>query len=415
VPMYGCGHSTPPPRATSPNTAPPPTTTTAAAIPAPGPRVQVGLERIGGDANLTLRGKAIGLIANAASVTWDGRTALDVLRKDGIHVVRLFAPEHGLTGRLGAGITVSGGIDRADRIKVVSLYGNHNKPTAQDLKGLDALVFDLQDVGVRFYTYISTMILAEDAAAAARIPFVVLDRPNPLGGDRIEGPTSTLPRSLVNTAPGPLVYGLTAGEMARFVNGLRRTPARVIVVPMTGWKRSMTWADTGRRWIPPSPNLLTPDAALLYPGAALVEATNITEGRGTPAPFHTVGAPWLKVPALMHRLSMPGVHITPISFTPHGSLAAPTPKYVGQVCAGIRLTVVDPASDFYRAGVALLHALREQPGFQLLDGGTALDTLVGTPRLRIALERGQAVNAIVASDSGAIARWRQQRRSALLY
>src|SRR5262249_57503440 len=172
--------------------------------------------------------------------------------------------------------------DPLARLPVVSLYGEKNKPSPEDLKDLAALVYDLQDGGVRFYTYISTMILALDAAADADVEFVVLDRPNPLGGERVEGPESdprdAVPASLVNTAPGPLVHGMTAGEMAQYVNGQRSKPARLTVVPMHGWKRSMTWAETGRTWVAPSPNLLSPEAALVYPRTTLLQRTNASDG-----------------------------------------------------------------------------------------------------------------------------------------
>jgi uncharacterized protein YbbC (DUF1343 family) len=327
---------------------------------------------------------------------------------------------------------------------VVSLYGEATRPAAADLAGLDALVFDLQDAGVRFYTYSSTLILALEAAAEAGIDLVVLDRPNPLGGERVEGPPSAprdrVPASLVNLAPGPLVHGLTLGEMARFVNARLARPARLTVVPMRGWQRWMSWADTGREWVPPSPNLRSAEAALAYPGTALLEATNVSEGRGSEAPFLLLGAPWLEPgldsgggaarggrvgggAATAHAggpawspPSVPGFALEPARFTPRASAAAPDPKYRGEACHGLRVRVTDPAAaEPYRLGVALLAALSRLPGFAWRDGGDALTRLVGTPALVEALRAGTPVEQILAADAPAHAAWRRERANFLLY
>lgn len=282
----------------------------ALAEPSAGPRVRVGLERVAAGETQALAGKRLGLIVHAASVTADGRHAGEVLRERGLNVVRLFSPEHGLRGQAAAGESVAEDRDPVSGLPVVSLFGERRKPTPADLAGLDALVFDLQDAGVRFYTYASTLILALEAAADAGLDFIVLDRPNPLGGERIEGPISAprnvVPASFLNLAPGPLVHGLTLGEMARYVNAHRERPARLTVVPMTGWTRRMTWADTGRPWVPPSPNLRSAEAALAYPGTALLEATNVSEGRGTESPFLLLGAPWLQNSG---AVSVPGLRV----------------------------------------------------------------------------------------------------------
>ena len=209
------------------------------------PLVLVGLERVAADPRARLRGRRVGLLAHAASVTADGRHAIDVLRGAGVDVVRLFGPEHGLRGRAAAGEEVAGGFDAASGLPVVSLYGARTKPTAEDLRGLDVLVVDLQDAGVRFYTYASTMLLCLEAAAEAGLEVVVLDRPNPLGGDRVEGPERdpAMPFSLVSVAPGPLVHGLTLGEMALVANSRREKPGRVSV---RGDERLEAGHDLGR-------------------------------------------------------------------------------------------------------------------------------------------------------------------------
>lgn len=381
--------------------------------------VEVGLERLAGESRL--RGRRVGLVAHGASVTVDGRHAIDVMRGLGIDVRRLFAPEHGLRGRAAAGKRVESGVDEASRLPVVSLYGAKNRPEPADLAALDVLVFDLQDAGVRFYTYSSTMLLCLEAAAEAGLEFVVLDRPNPLGGERVAGPLSDppelVPRTLVNTAPGPLVHGLTAGELARFANARRQRPARLDVVAMAGWRRDMTWAATGRPWPVPSPNLRSAEAALAYPGTCLVEGTNVSEGRGSQAPFLLIGAPWLDPAALARAVAAPGFALEPARFTPEPSEAAPEPKHRGEPCAAVRVQVTDPgAAAPYALGVALLRALKDHhPEFAWRGDGSGFDRLVGTRRLRAAIDRGDAVAAILAADAAAHEAFRRERREALLY
>ncbi len=382
------------------------------------PRVEVGLERLEADGAKALRGKRVGLVVHAASVTADGRHAIDVLRALEVRVVRLFAPEHGLRSRAAAGESVDSGIDAGSGLPVVSLYGAQTQPAPQELRDLDALVFDLQDAGVRFYTYASTMLLCLEAAAEAGVEFVVLDRPNPLGGDAMAGPASDprdqLPASLVNRAPGPLVHGLTLGEMARHVNARAPRKARLTVVAMRGWQRGMRWTDTGRPFVAPSPNLRSPEAMLAYPGVCLLEASNASEGRGSEAPFLLLGAPWLKAERL-ETVRAPGFALEPAHFTPVASPAAPNPKWLGQQCLGARVRVVDAgAARPYELGLRLLTALRRDPEFRWSREG-ALDRLLGTRRVREALERGDSVEAILEADGPAIEAFRKQRGPALLY
>jgi len=381
--------------------------------------VGVGLERLEAEGGAALRGKRLGLVVHGASLTADGRHAVDVLRGLGLDVRRLFSPEHGLRGEAAAGEAVEGGIDAATGLPIVSLYGARTRPTPADLAGLDALVVDLQDAGVRFYTYVSTLLLCLEAAADAGLELVVLDRPNPLGGERIEGPVSDprelVPSSLVNLAPGPLVHGLTPGEMARFVNARRPRPARLSVVALTGWRRAMVWSDTGRPWVAPSPNLRSAEAALAYPGTCLLEATSASEGRGSEAPFLLLGAPWLDVAAVSRDVAGPGFALEPARFTPRASKAAPQPRYEGTELPAVRVRVTDAhALRPYALGVRLLVALRRQPGFAW-RGPDALDRLVGTRRLREALEARAGVAEILAVDDADHAAWRRERAAALLY
>jgi uncharacterized protein YbbC (DUF1343 family) len=351
-------------------------------------------------------------------VSADGRHAIDVMRAAKVDVVRLFTPEHGLDGRAAAGETIVGGADPRSGLPIVSLYGERTKPSAEDLRGLDALVVDLQDAGVRFYTYASTMLLCLEAAADAGIEMVVLDRPNPLGGDTWDGPRrgpeSEVPVSLVSRAPGPLVHGLTLGEMARVANAARAKPVRLTVVPMEGWTRAMRWADTGRPWVAPSPNLRTAEAALAYPGTCLLESTLATEGRGTDAPFLLVGAPWVDTNALASVRSA-GFVLTPTRFTPRGSEAAPSPKHKDVECAGVRVNVTDGSlTRPYELGLRLIVALRKQAGFGWTREG-ALDWLVGTRRVREAIERGDTVETMLNANAADLAAWERERKPFLLY
>ena len=317
---------------------------------------------------------------------------------------------------------MASGKDAASGLPVVSLYGERTKPRPEDLAGLDVLVVDLQDAGVRFYTYASTMLLCLEAAAEAGIELVVLDRPNPLGGARAPGPSrdpaEDLPSSLVNMAPGPLVHGLTLGEMARYVNARKARPARLTVVPMTGWSRSMTWADTGRPWVAPSPNLRTAEAALVYPGTCLLEADE-RDGR----PGHRGALPVVRRSlaadgAARRRLKAPGLRLEPRDLRPRRPRrrlrepeasrrdlpGLPCARGGGGRCATLCVRPRAP------------RALRStQPDLKWVREGAWLDTLLGTRRVRRALERGDAVDAVLAADEPGLEGFARERKAALLY
>jgi len=225
--------------------------------------------------------------------------------------------------------------------------------------------------------------------------------------------------SFVNMAPGPLVHGLTLGEMARYVNSRLDQPARLRVVEMVGWQRSMTWKDTGRDWVPPSPNLRSAEAALAYPGVALLETTNVSEGRGTEAPFLLFGAPWLDPTALdLDDLAraVPGIRLTPTQFEPAAGPAAPHPKYVDEICRGLRIDVTDESAlEGYRLGLELVRRLARQDAFAWRQDGRALTWLLGTPVVFEALAANRSVSEIVGADAPDHERWRSERASALLY
>lgn len=383
--------------------------------------VQVGLERIEAEGGGPLKGRKVALLAHGASLTAAGRHAVEVLRGvEGLELVRLFAPEHGVRGAAAAGAKVESGRDEGWGLAVVSLYGQKTQPEAGDFEGVDTLVIDLQDAGVRFYTYASTALMAVEAAAQAGVRVVVLDRPNPLGGERVEGPlsepASVMPRTLVNSTPGPLVHGLTLGELVRLHNETLPKKARVEVVAMKGWRRSMTWHDTGRAWVAPSPNLRSADAAMAYPGTCLLEATNVAEGRGTDAPFLTIGAPWLRTAHVLAGVAVPGFALGPTRFTAKASPASPSPKFKDLESTGITIRVVDPpAAQPWELGISLLQALRRQPEFEWSRQGRGIDALLGTRRVREMLRLDWSLREILDADKAAHDGWRKEREKFLLY
>lgn len=375
-----------------------------------------------------LAGRRVGLIANRASMVGD-RPLIDVLHDDpSVDLVALFAPEHGITAEIGAGETADDGLDRATGLTVYSLYGVERAPTVDSLSGVDVLVFDLQDVGTRFYTYTATMGLAMRSAARAGIPFVVLDRPNPLGGDRPDGPLRAPDQdSFVGLYPIPSVHGLTAGELAwaikgeRWLEGLDRLDLRV--VELEGWDRQFRWGETGLDWEPPSPGLPTAETALLYPATVLLEATTVSHGRGTDHPFRQVGAPGLDGPELTRRLEevgLSGVRFEVVRFTPDEPSDDPADRpavaHAGVEVVGVRLQVTDAtAVRPMEIAVHLLHHLLELAGPEIIDQPDLFDRLAGHPSLRRDLAGGRAPADIVASWDADLEAWDEIHRRYRLY
>jgi uncharacterized protein YbbC (DUF1343 family) len=294
----------------------------------------------------------------------------------------LFGPEHGISGAAGAGEKVGDSVDARTGIPIFSLYGKQTSPTKTMLRDVDVLLFDIQDVGARFYTCVSTMKLCMEAAAGKGIPYVVLDRPNPLGS-RVDGPLlEDSLHSFVGPARLPVVYGLTIGELATMINhkGLLKggAHANLSVVWMEGWFRGMRWADTGLPWIAPSPNIPTPATADIYPATCFLEATNVSEGRGTPEPFRQFGAPFLNADTLSARLNarvLPGVRFSPLSFTPISS------KHKGEVCYGAQATITDLAS--FRpvvTGLTIIRVLLDSAPGDVTINPSSLGRLLGIQR-----------------------------------
>ncbi|MGH9792537.1 MAG: exo-beta-N-acetylmuramidase NamZ domain-containing protein, partial [Candidatus Acidiferrales bacterium] len=256
-------------------------------------QTKAGIDVLAASGFAALRGKRVGLITNHTGVSREGRSTIVLVhRAEGVKLAALFSPEHGIRGT--ADENVASGVDEATGLPIHSLYGETRRPTPETLRGLDALVFDIQDAGIRFYTYITTMAYAMEEAAKAKIPFYVLDRPNPLGGERIEGPLLDAERkSFVGYFSLPVVHGMTVGELAQLFNAENKIGAEPHVVKMEDWRRSDTFESTGLYWIAPSPNLRSLDAALLYPGVEILQAAGVSVGRGTDTPFESLGAPWI--------------------------------------------------------------------------------------------------------------------------
>ena len=303
-----------------------------------------------------LAGKRIGLITNHTGLAMDGVSTIDLLfRTDVCKLTALFSPEHGIRGT--ADEKVGSSVDKTTGLSVYSLYGETRRPTREMLRGLDALVFDIQDIGTRFYTYATTMAYAMEEAAKAGIPFYVLDRPNPIGGLKIEGPMLDANKtSFTGYMPMPVRHGMTMGELARYFNAENRIGAELEVIAMKGWRRSHMFWDTGQVWVNPSPNMRGVTAAILYPGVGLLEAA-ISVGRGTEKPFEIVGAPWIqpdRFTGLLREAGLSGVEFVPLYFTPDSS------RYKGVRCGGVNIIITDPEKlNSISLGLVMISVLRK--------------------------------------------------------
>ena len=358
-----------------------------------------------------LRGKRIGLITNQTGVTRDGRSTIDVLaRAPGVMLAALFSPEHGIRGDQDE--RVESGRDAATGLPIFSLYGQTLRPTDAMLEGLDALVFDIQDAGVRFYTYLTTMGYAMEAAARRRLPFFVLDRPNPLGGLRIEGPMLDRDRlNFVGYFPMPVRMAITLGEMARMFNAENKIGCDLHVIAMNNWSRADWFDATGLRWINPSPNLRSLDAATLYPGLEILQSAGISVGRGTARPFQQFGAPWIRDAELAERLNrraVPGVRFSPAEFTPDSGLHA------GERCQGVSIAITDrSAVQAMRMGLEIAAALAElYPDHFDVE---RIITLLGNAQTVERLRRRETPESIVRSWDAQLEAFRRVRAKYLLY
>ena len=390
--------------------------------------IELGVERLVASDFEPIDGQRVGLITNQVSMV-DGRHLIDWMAEaQNVDLARIFAAEHGVRGDLDAGAQIDDEIDSNTGIPVVSLYGSIRQPTVEMLADLDVVVFDLQDVGTRYYTYTATMGLAMQTAARAGVSFLVLDRPNPLGGDLIEGFSRTDDQvSFISLYPVPAVHGLTAGELAimirdeEWLEGVGQIDLDVI--KLVDWNRDEDWPATGLTWIAPSPGLQTAASAATYPATVLFEATTLSHGAGTRWPFQSVASPWIDGDELaleMNSRNLPGVEFVAVSFTPQLiSDVAFDPAWLDTRIHGVRLVVTD--SRLFRptaAGVHLLEAVVQMGSAQgevVVDRPEVLDLLAGTEELRQALNEEIPASEIVTSWSSEVAEFAELSEPHRLY
>lgn len=371
-----------------------------------------------------LKGVKFGLVTNQTA-TVGGRHLLELLKAAGTPPAVIFVPEHGLKGTQEDGVQIKDAVELG--IPVRSLYGGTKKPGQKDLAGLSLLVFDIQNIGTRFYTYIATMGLVMQAAAEADLPLLVLDRPNPLGGNYISGFVSRVtPPIFTALYPIPIAHGMTVGELAQMIRGENMLPGlaklKLTVVKMSGWQRWMRWPDTGLAWTATSPNIPDYTTALLYAGVGLLEGTRASEGRGTAAPFQLAGWPGIDsdlLAATLNSEQLPGVSFTAVQFTPHSIPGkASTPKYRDRSISGIAIAVTDQAGVLpVETGVAIVRAIysalaaKEQQKFFR----KGLDDLGGSTLLRQAIAKGSTTREITALWREEVEQFTVKRRPYLLY
>lgn len=386
--------------------------------------VRPGLEVFLSNPPAAIRGKQVGLITNHSGIDRQGRTTIDLLHAlPDVELVALFSPEHGIRGTAADGEKVESGTDGKTGLPIFSLYGETRQPTAAMLEKVDALVYDIQDVGVRQYTYESTMVLAMRAAAEKGIPIVVLDRPNPITGTIVEGNILEPEfESFVGIHPVASRHGMTMGELARMYNEEQQIGADLTVVPMEGWRREMWWEDANLPRVNPSPNLRRTEAEIHYPGTVFFEAINVSEGRGTDTPFEQVGAPWLEnqqVVDSMNALELPGVRFEPVTF----AIAEGAGKYPGETVQGVRLEVTDRNSYRpIRTSLLMIDLIRRlhPDDFQWRGASNPQARILtierhgGTARLREAIEAGTLPALLEEWDADA-ERFRETRSRYLLY
>ncbi len=383
-------------------------------------RVVLGSERLFNAESEQIRGRRVGLITNHSGVDAQLRATADKLHQSGLcELVALYGPEHGIRGAAQDGEHVANSTDPRTGVPVYSLYGQTREPDPAMLEGVELMLFEIQDVGARFYTYLYTMTQSIAVCAKAKIPFLVLDRPNPIGGLDLAGNLlDPAFASFVGRYPIPVRYGLSIGEIARLFNEQYALGAELDLIEMEGWQRSFYWEDTGLPWVPPSPNMPSPETALVYPGTCFFEGTNLSEGRGTAKPFEQFGAPFIDGPRLADALndqSLPGVGFRPTHFLPT------TSKYAGESCQGVQIHILDrtlfePLSTAFTAieTVRRLHA--DHFAWRVpQDGIHNFDLLAGTDQIRLALDRGASTAELLATWAADREPFAALRRRFLIY
>ena len=375
------------------------------------PGVTTGIDRLQGEAFARLNGQRVGLLTNQSGRSSSGSTTIDLLHgSPNVDLRRLFSPEHGIRGDRDTGVPDA--VDPLTGLTVHSLYGDSRRPAPAALDGVDTIVVDLQDAGARFYTYATTMAYVMEAAAERNVKVVVLDRPNPINGDTVEGPLlDEAQQGFTGYISMPVRHGLTLGELAQVFKAERGIGVDLEVVPMEGWRRRFWYDETGLLWLNPSPNLRSVGKAGLYPGIGSIEGTNLSVGRGTDTPFEQLGAPWIDGGDLAAALSargLDGVRFYPVEFTPESS------TYAGEMCQGVRITVTNrDALRPVRVGLEIASALhRLYPTEFDLDGATRL---LGSQQTLDRVEAGDDPSDIAAGWADGERKWRERVAPYLLY
>ena len=376
-----------------------------------------GIEVLLADSIHLVEGLRAGLVTNHTGIDRRGVSTIDLLHRDArLELVALYSPEHGIRGEAEAGELVDGGKDPRTGLPIHSLYGATRKPTPEMLEGVEVLLFDIQDIGARYYTYVYTMALAMEAAGEAGIPFVVLDRPNPIGGVEVQGNVlDPAFASFVGMYPIPMRHGMTPGELARLFQGEFGVEAELGVAPLAGWSRGDWFPDTGLPWVAPSPNMPSVESARHYPGTCLFEGTNLSVGRGTPIAFQQIGAPWLDGEVLAANLTayrLPGVRFEPVRFMPEDPGDG---KHGGVEVEGVRLVASEAGYDPIEAAVAALIEAAALSGDRWEWRKAAFDRLAGTDRLRLAVEAGASLDEVRAAWRPDLDEFLQVRERYLLY
>ncbi|MDM5296769.1 DUF1343 domain-containing protein [Bacillus pumilus] len=379
-------------------------------------KVKTGIETLLSKNLSWLKEKKVGLITNPTGIDASMKSSVDLLfEHPSINLTALYGPEHGVRGDAQAGEGVESYTDEKTGLPVYSLYGKTRKPTPEMLRDVDVLLFDIQDVGSRYYTYIYTMAYAMEASKENNIPFVVLDRPNPIGGLKVEGPVLEPDyASFVGLYPIPLRHGMTTGELARMFNKEFHINAKLTVIKMKNWKRSMTFDDTKLPFVLPSPNMPTVDSTFVYPATGLVEGTNVSEGRGTTKPFELIGAPYINSNELsdhLNQLKLKGVQFRPVSFTPTFS------KHAGTLSHGVQLHVTDRTSfEAVKTGLSIIKAIHDlyPQDFQFLQTGS-FDKLIGNGWIKEDIMTGSSIKHIMKRYHHDLNLFEKKRKGYLIY
>ncbi len=389
-------------------------------------QLQLGADRLISNYQNLIKGKSIGLVTNHTGLLSNGKHIADVLNniKD-VKLVALFGPEHGVRGNAPAGEKITDSFDPQTGAKVFSLYGKYHKPNDEMLEGIDLLIYDIQDVGARFYTYISTLFYIVQTSAEKNIPLLVLDRPNPIDGISIDGPVRTEDQqSFVGIAPIPIMHGMTIGELAILFAGEefigKGLKPDLTVIEMKNWKRDTYFDNYDLKWTPPSPNIPDLETAIVYPGMCLIEGINVSEGRGTYHPFLTIGAPYINADELIKKLDEfghEGLQLQKTSFTPVSIEGmATSPKNKDEKCFGIKLKVTD-RKIFRRVqfGIKLVSALHQLYGTKLKFRDAGFDRLAGDKKIKEMILNNSTPNQIVKYWQNDLEKFLTIRKKYLLY